>query len=111
MTHTPFTARAANLIDAFGNTAHGAIDAYRDGGERLAQAAGAQWQQSFRKASPKLTPETRKNAAHARKVFGSYYARGLQLSASGAEVAVDTLVQAAGTALERAATLARQARA
>ncbi|MEP6824035.1 MAG: hypothetical protein ABI919_04410 [Ramlibacter sp.] len=98
-----FSAAATNAIDAFGTTAHSAIDAYRKGGERLAQLADHQWKRAFREAGPKLTPETRKNAAHAQKVFGGYYARGLDLSAGGAATAVDTAVKAAATAVERAA--------
>lgn len=101
-----FSKTAVNAIEAFGTTAHSAIEAYREGGERLGQLAGQRWNQAFKKASPQLSAETRKNAAHARKVFAGYYTRGVQLSASGAEVAVDTVVQAAATAVERAAALA-----
>ena len=102
-----FSSTATNAIEAFGTTAHSAIDAYREGGERLAQLAGAQWKRAFREASPKLSPETRKNAAHAQKVFGGYYARGLQLSAGGAATAVDATVKVAATAVERAAAFAQ----
>lgn len=102
-----FSAAATNAIEAFGTTAHSAIDAYREGGERLAQLAGQQWKRALREASPKLTPETRKNAAHAQKVFGGYYNRGLKLSAGGAATAVDTAVKAAATAVERAAAYAQ----
>lgn len=101
-----FSKSAAQAIDVFGATAHGAINAYREGGERLGQLAGQRWNKAFRQASPQLSAETRKNAAHARKVFAGYYARGVQLSASGAEAAVDTVVQAAATAVERAAAYA-----
>jgi hypothetical protein len=110
MTTTEFSSAAANVIEAFGTTAHSAINAYREGGERLGEVAGQRWTSAFRKASPKLNAETRKNAARARKVLGGYYAKGLDLSAGGAEAAVDTLVQVAGTAVERACTFA-QARA
>ena len=95
---------AHQWIDGFDSTAHTAIGAWRDGGERLGQAARERWDTAFRQASPELSPETRRNATHARKVIGGYYAKGVQVSASGAEVAVDTLVQAARTAVERAAT-------
>ena len=108
MTSTNFSAAAANVIDAFGTTAHSAIDAYREGGQRLGELAGQRWTSAFRKASPKLTAETRKNAAHAKKVIGGYYTKGVQLSASGAEVAVETVVQVASTAVERACAFAQQ---
>lgn len=101
-----FSRTAAQAIETFGTTAHSAIEAYREGGERLGRFAGRRWNEAFRKASPQLSAETRRNAAHARKVFAGYYTRGVQLSASGAEVAVDTFVQAAATAVERAAAYA-----
>jgi len=101
-----FSKTAAQAIETFGTAAHGAIDAYREGGARLGAFAGRRWNAAFRKASPELSAETRKNAAHARKVFAGYYTRGVQLSASGAEVAVDTVVQAAATAVDRAAAYA-----
>ena len=111
MTTTQFSSAATNAIEAFGTTAHSAIHAYRKGGERLGTLASQQWTRSFKQASPKLTPETRKNAAHAQKVFGGYYAKGLALSASGAEVAVDTVVQVTARAVERAAAFAQARKA
>ncbi|TFZ00354.1 hypothetical protein [Ramlibacter humi] len=109
MTTAAFRDTATQFIEAIGTTAHGAIDAYRAGGERLGEFASARWDGAFEQARPQLSAETRRNAANARKVFSRYYRQGLQLSASGAEVAVDTLVQAAGAALERAEAF-RQAR-
>ena len=107
MTNPRFSTTASNAIDAFGATARSAIEAYRAGGDQLGTLAAEQWSHAFRKASPKLTPETRKNASHARKVFGGYYARGVDLSASGAAVAVDTLVRAAQAGVERADAFAQ----
>ncbi len=103
-----FTQGAERAIDTFGSAAHQVIDAWRDGGDRLGEAAKARWDAAFKQSAPQLTPETRKNAAHAQKVFGGYYTRGVHLSAAGAEVAVDTLVQAARVAVERAATWQQQ---
>ncbi len=105
MKTTDFTTNAAHFVEAFGTTAHSAIDAWRAGGERLGEFTAQRWDHAFKQASPRLTPQTRKNATNAKKVFGRYYSRGLALSTSGAEVAVDTLVQAAATAIERAAAL------
>jgi hypothetical protein len=110
MNTTSFSTAAANAIETFAATAHGAIDAYRDGGERLGRIAGERWASAFTQASPKLAPETRKNAARARKVLGGYYTRGLHLSANGARTAVDTAVRATATGMERACAFA-QARA
>jgi hypothetical protein len=99
-----FTTVATQLIDGFDHTAHQAIGLYRDGGERLAAAAKQRWDAALKESGPQLTAETRKNAIHAQKVFGGYYAKGIEMAASGAEVAVDTLVQAARGAVQRAAT-------
>lgn len=91
------------LIANLGTTAHVAIDAWRDGGERLGTVAGQRWKAALKQSSPQLSAETRKNAAHAQQVFAGYYNRGLQMSTSGATVVVDTLVGAAVAAVERAA--------
>lgn len=101
---------ATELVARFGNTAHDVIGAYRDGGERLAGTLEQRWKAALKETSPKLTPETRRNAARAQHAFSAYYAKGLNLSADGAVVVVDTLVGATVAAIERAAALAAQAR-
>ncbi len=98
-----FSSAATDLLETFGSTAKNVIAAYLEGGERLGHLASQRWHAALKQASPQLTPETRKNAAHAKHVFGGYYARGLQMSASGAVVAVDTFVQATTAAIEKAA--------
>lgn len=103
--HLP--ANATELLANFGNAAHHAIGVYREGGERLAGALEQRWKKALKESSPKLKPETRKNAARAQQVFSGYYAKGLALSADGAEVVVDTLVGAAVAAVERAAAFAQ----
>jgi len=102
--NTNFSTVATQLIDGFDQTAHQVIGLYRDGGERIAAAAKQRWDAALKESSPQLSAETRKNATHAQKVIGGYYVKGIDLAASGAEVAVDTLVQAARTAVQRAAT-------
>lgn len=104
MTST-ITTTAAQLVEAFDATAQTAIDAYRAGGDRLGSFAATQWDSALRKASPQLSAETRRNAANARKVFARYWRQGLSVSATGAEAAVGTIVQAAGLAIERAESL------
>ena len=101
MTTQNFTITATSLIANFGKAAHHTIGLYREGGERLAEAAGQRWQAAFKEASPKLTPETRKNAKHAKDVVGRSYARGLAMSTDGAGVVIDTLVGAAIAGVER----------
>jgi hypothetical protein len=99
-----FTSVASQWIDGFDTGAQRAIGAWRDGNERLGQVARERWDAALKQSSPQLSAETRRNAAHARKVFAVYYSKGVELSATGAEVAVGTLVQAARTAVDRAAT-------
>lgn len=111
MNTTAFTTACTSALEAFGATAHGAIDAYRAGGERLGEFAAERWDRAFEQARPQLSAETRRNAAHTRKVFARYYRQGLAMSSSGATVAVDTLVHAGGAALQRAEGFARARRA
>lgn len=102
MTSAQFTTVASQLIDGFDAAAHHAIEAWRDGSERLGTAAKQRWDAALKQSSAQLDAETRRNAMHARKVIGGYYTRSVELSVSGAAVAVDTLVQAARVALKRA---------
>lgn len=103
MTSEQITTVANQLIDGFDSNAHQFIDAWRDGSERLGSAAKQRWNAALKESSPQLSAETRRNAVHAQKVFAGYYSKAVDLGTGGAEVAVDTLVQAARTALERAA--------
>jgi hypothetical protein len=97
-----FAAVAGKAIDGFDTTAHHLIAAWRGGSERLGDAARERWDAAFEESRAQLSAETRRNASHARKVFGGYYTRGVELTAAGAGVAVDTMVQAARVAVERA---------
>lgn len=99
-----FTAAATAAFTRFGTAAHKAIEMYREGGERLATAANERWDAAFEESKPELSAETRKNAKHARDVFSRYYGRGLDLSADGAVVAVDTFVGASIAGIERVGT-------
>lgn len=103
MTKQQFTGAATAALGQFGEAAHRAIALYREGGERIAQAAHERWEAAFAQAKPQLDAETRKNAKHAKDVFGRYWARALELSTDGATVAVDMVVGAAITGVERVA--------
>ncbi|MDB5874376.1 MAG: hypothetical protein JWQ07_3818 [Ramlibacter sp.] len=107
MTTKAFSATATDLVANFGNTAHRAIGLYREGGERFANTLEQRWKTALKETSPKLTAETRKNAARAQQKFSTYYARSLAVTADGAEVVVDTLVGATVAAIERAAAFAQ----
>jgi hypothetical protein len=99
------TTTAKSVVAKVGNTAHNAIGLYREGGERLAGAMDQRWNTALKQSAPKLSAETRKNAQHAHDVFQGYYARGLALSADGAEIVIDTVIGATIAVIERAATL------
>lgn len=105
-----FSAAATDMVAKFGNSAHEAIVAYREGGERLAGMLEQRWKRALKQSGPKLTAETRRNAVRAQQAFSAYYAKGLNLSADGAVVVVDTLVGATVATIGRAAVLAAQAR-
>jgi len=102
MNDNRITATAAQFVEAFGSNAHGAIDTCIAGGERLGEFAAERWDRAFEQASPRLSAETRRNASHAREVFARYYRQGLERSGEGAARAVDVMVKAAGSAIERA---------
>lgn len=110
MTSERIAAAATQLIEGFDTNAHQFITLWRDTSESLGQTAKQRWDAALKESSPKLSAETRRNAVHAQKVFASYYGKAVALGTAGAEVAVDTLVQAARTAVERA-TAWQQARA
>ena len=108
MNPTLIAQATTRAIDTFGSTAHQVINAYRDAGARLHTLAEDRWDAAFKESAPKLSAETRKNAAHLQKVCSGYYARGIALTADGAKVVVDTLVGAALATTERAAAFAAQ---
>jgi hypothetical protein len=110
MNATQFSKTATGVIATAGSTAHKAIDAYRTGDERLNDALAQRWNKALKQTAPKLTPETRKNAAHAQKVFSGYYTKGIALTADGAAVVVDTLVGAALATTQKATAFAQTAR-
>jgi hypothetical protein len=99
-----FTAAAAGAFARFGTTAHKAIEAYRQGGDKIGEFATQRWDTAFEQSRSQLDAATRKNAKHARDVFSSYYARGVALTADGAGIAVDTFVGAAIAGIERLGT-------
>ena len=101
MNQQQFTTVAKSAFANFGTAAHKAIDLYREGGERLAALADERWNTAFEQSKSQLDAETRKNAKHAKDVFAGYYARGLALSADGAQIVVDTFVGASIAGIER----------
>ncbi|MBC5782095.1 hypothetical protein H8N03_04005 [Ramlibacter sp. USB13] len=103
MDKTTMQATARQWIAGFDRGAHRAIAGYRSGAGRLGSVARARWDRAFAESSPKLSAETRRNASHFRDVVAGYYGKGVAVSATGAERAVGTLVEAAQAAAGRMA--------
>jgi hypothetical protein len=93
-------ATAQHWIAGFDQGAHRAIAGWRTGADRLGAATRRRWDKAFAESSPQLSEETRRNASHFRDVFSGWYGRGVDLSATGAERAVTTLVDAAQAAVD-----------
>lgn len=108
MNANQFTKTATGVIASAGSTAHQVIDAYQAGATRLNDFATDRWNAALKQSAPQLTAETRKNAAHLQQVCSGLYAKGIDLSVTGAKVVVDTLVGAALATTERAAAFATQ---
>jgi hypothetical protein len=99
MQDTQFASTARQFVAGFDTQAHRAIAGWRTGSERLGQAARERWDRAFADSKAQLSAETRRNASHFRDVVARNYALGVELSATGAERAVSTLVAAAQSAL------------
>lgn len=103
MDHASIRNTAEQWIGGFDTQGHRAIAGWRTAGERLGQAARSRWDRAFAESSPQLSAETRRNASHFRDVVARYYVQGMDLSATGAERALEASVQAAQAAVARAA--------
>ena len=101
MTKQEMTHAATTALGQFGNAAHNVIGFWREGGERIAAVANERWNLAFEQAKPQLDAETRRNAKHFKQVVGNYWGRALALSTDGAGIAIDTVVGAAISGVER----------
>jgi hypothetical protein len=97
-----FAPAAEQWIQLFNAGAHRAVQAWRSGGEQLGGLARERWDSAFAASRAQLSKETQRNADRTRQAVAGCYAKGLELSTSGAETAVDTLVEAARGAVSRA---------
>ena len=97
-----FAPAAEQWIHLFDAGAQRAIAAWREGGEQLGGLARERWDSAFAASRAQLSKETQRNADRTRRAVAGCYAKGLELSAAGAESAVATLVEAARGALSRA---------
>jgi hypothetical protein len=97
-----FAPTAEQWIHHFDAGAQRAIAAWRDGGEQLGTLARERWDSALASSRKQLSKETQRNAERTREAVAGFYAKGLELSAAGAETAVTTLVDAARVAVTRA---------
>ena len=102
--NTPdFSAVSAELITAYGLTVKNLVQAYRIGGEHMADFLEQRWAGAFGQSQDRLTAEARRNAKLAHDVAGSLYHRSLDLSTAGAEAVVDKVVELAHQGVQHAA--------
>ena len=92
-----------DLITSYGNTAKNVINAYRAGGERVADFFEQRWERALEQSRSQLVPEVRSNAKQAQKILGSYYVKGLAFTTNGADTVVDQLVSFAGQGVQQVA--------
>lgn len=97
-----------DLIVSYGNTAKNVINAYRAGGERVADFFEQRWERALEQSRSQLVPEVRNNAKHAQRVLGSYYVKGLAFTTNGADTVVDQLVSFAGQGVQQVAANANR---
>ena len=97
-----------DLITSYGNTAKNVINAYRAGGERVADFFEQRWERALQQSRSQLVPEVRSNAKQAQKILGSYYVKGLAFTTNGADTVVDQLVSFAGQGVQQVAANANR---
>ena len=99
---------STDLITSYGNTAKNVINAYRAGGERVADFFEQRWERALEQSRSQLVPEVRSNAKQAQKILGSYYVKGLAFTTNGADTVVDQLVSFAGQGVQQVAANANR---
>ena len=92
-----------DLINSYGNTAKNVINAYRAGGQRVANFVEQRWERALQQSRSQLVPEVRSNAKQAQKILGSYYVKGLAFTTNGADTVVNQLVSFAGQGVQQVA--------
>ena len=97
-----------DLITSYGNTAKNVINAYRAGGERVADFFEQRWERALEQSRSQLVPEVRSNAKQAQKILGSYYVKGLAFTTNGADTVVNQLVSFAGQGVQQVAANANR---
>lgn len=103
MTAPQLSTVTVDLIESYGNTAKNVILAYRTGGERLVGYVETRWEKALNQSRAQLADEVATNASAAQKVFGSYYVKGITLTADGADAVVNNVVRLAGRGVAQVA--------
>ncbi|APW36759.1 hypothetical protein RD110_05765 [Rhodoferax koreense] len=97
------SALTAELITAYGVTVKNLVQAYRIGGERMADFLEQRWSAALGQSHDRLSAEARRNAKLAHDLAGSVYHRSLDLSTAGAEAVVDKVIELAQQGVHHAA--------
>jgi hypothetical protein len=97
-----FAPTAEQWIARFDTGAQRAIAAWRDGGGQLGSLARERWDGALARSRKQLSRETQRNAERTREAVAGVYAKGIDLSAAGAEAAITALVDGARVAVTRA---------
>jgi hypothetical protein len=96
------SAVATDLIASYGLTVKHLVKAYRAGGERVADLLSQGWSSAMGPSGGSLSADMRRHAEVAQAVAGSVYHRGLDFTATSANVVVDKLVEMASQGVAQA---------
>lgn len=108
MTAPQLSTVTVDLIESYGNTAKNVILAYRTGGERLVGYVETRWEKALNQSRAQLADDVASNASAAQKAFGSYYVKGITLTADGADAVVNNVVRLAGRGVAQVAANAHK---
>lgn len=103
MTTPAYSTVTTELITSYGSTVKHIVQAYRAGGERLADFIEQRWSAALGQPRDPLGAEVRKNAQVTHDLVGSVYHRGLAFTASSADTVIDKLVELASHGVQQAA--------
>lgn len=103
MRNPAFSAVTTDLINSYGLTVKNLVQAYRAGGERVADFVEQRWALALGQSQDQLTAEVRKNAKVTHDLVGAIYHRSLAFTTSSADAAVDKLVALASQGVQHAA--------
>ncbi|MBC7378436.1 MAG: hypothetical protein H7346_13525 [Burkholderiaceae bacterium] len=103
MTAKNLSTVTTELIESYGNTAKNVIKAYRAGGERVVGYMDLRFESALKESRDHLSQGTVANARNAHKVFNGFYAKGVNVTANGADTVVNSVLKLAEKGVRRVA--------